>query len=208
MINSIVEGMYVIAEDISEKKRIEEKIKKNQQILDAYFNSTGEIIMIADENYTTIEFNAQAIAESNNIFAENIEIGSNLQNFAQLAHFKEFPAYYTQALQGQSSQIDYRWSSNDTIEHWHKLSFIPIKNRITLNSEFLVALVIRDITEEKHKRGPTLENTTNFDAYFNSTGEVIVISDSDYKVIAFNAQAITESTSIFGEEISVVAQHG
>ncbi|MFN5310120.1 MAG: PAS domain S-box protein [Candidatus Kapaibacterium sp.] len=205
MINDIVEGVYVIAEDISEKKLIEEKFKKNQQLLDAYFNSTGEVIIIADENYTIIEFNAQAVAESNNIFAKSIEIGSNVQDFAHLAHFKEFSAYYTQALHGQSSHIDYRWTSNNTIEHWHKLSFIPIKNRITLNSEFLVALVIRDITEEKHNQDQLLKTRQILDAYFNSSGEVIVISDSDYKVIAFNAQALAESVGIFGGEISVGA---
>lgn len=148
MINDTVEGIYVIAEDITDKKHNEEQLLKTQQILDAYFNSTGEVIVISDSEYKIIAFNAQAITESTKIFGGEVYPGKNMAEYAQQTGFKEFNNIYNRVLNGETIELDRHWVI-DNYEGWRHISYVPVKNMIDTKSEFLVAFVIRDITDRK-----------------------------------------------------------
>jgi len=178
MINDTVEGIYVIAEDITDKKHNEEQLLKTQQILDAYFNSTGEVIVISDSEYKIIAFNAQAITESTKIFGGEVYPGKNMAEYAQQTGFKEFNNIYNRVLNGETIELDRHWVI-DNYEGWRHISYVPVKNMIDTKSEFLVAFVIRDITDRKkleislQERTNLLEKVTTLSPVFITVSEVI-----------------------------------
>ncbi len=177
MINDIVEGIYVIAEDITEKKQNEEQLLKTRQILDAYFNSSGEVIVISDSNYKVIAFNAQALAESAGIFGGEISVGASMEEYAKQTGFKEFHQIYARILNGETIELDRHWRLNN-YEGWRHISYMPVKNQIDSRSDYLVAFVIRDISDRKklelslQERTKLLERVTTLSPVFITVSEI------------------------------------
>lgn len=226
MINDIVEGIYVIAEDITEKKQNEEQLLKTQQILDAYFNSTGEVIVISDSDYKVIAFNAQAIAESVSIFGEEISVANSMAEYAQKTGFKEFHNIYSRILSGETIELDRHWTIGD-YEGWRHVSYIPIKNKIDENGEYLVAFVIRDITDRKkleislQERTKLLEKVTTLSPVFItvseiSSGNIIYSGRSMFAELGYSDDDIKEimskgfsegSTLLIPYDMDIVRSH-
>lgn len=214
MINDIVEGIYVIAEDITEKKQNEEQLLKTRQILDAYFNSSGEVIVISDSDYKVIAFNAQALAESAGIFGGEISVGASMEEYAKQTGFKEFHQVYARILNGETIELDRHWRLNN-YEGWRHISYMPVKNQIDSRSDYLVAFVIRDISDRKklelslQERTKLLERVTTLSPVFITVseianGNVIYSGRSMFTELGYSIDVIKEIMSKGFEEGSKI----
>lgn len=214
MINDIVEGVYVIAEDITEKKQNEEQLLKTRQILDAYFNSSGEVIVISDSDYKVIAFNAQALAESAGIFGGEISVGASMEEYAKQTGFKEFHQVYARILNGETIELDRHWRLNN-YEGWRHISYMPVKNQIDSRSDYLVAYVIRDISDRKklelslQERTKLLERVTTLSPVFITVseianGNVIYSGRSMFTELGYSIDVIKEIMSKGFEEGSKI----
>lgn len=168
--------------DVTEKRTAEEKLKRSESTLKAIFNSTTEAFILLDENYIIKTFNSKA--NDRNIVAKDIEIGTNILNYAEESKKDYLKNYFEKVLKGETITYETLVPKKDAhSQKWVHVTLSPVKTNNVINGICIKRSDITDrkIIEEELKTSEArfrslIENSTDMLTLFNENGIMTYIS--------------------------------
>lgn len=137
------DGIAVYFIDITEQKKIQEKIYIDEQNLRAIINNTDDVIWSIDCNYRLITANTAFWERIKAKFG--IQEGALTRNDFDKEMFKEWEDYYQRAFAGEAFRT-VRTNENGEKPNYQEVHFNPIRNK---QQEVIgISCFARDITEQ------------------------------------------------------------
>lgn len=176
--------------DVTEERKLQEKISYNERNLQALINNTKDMIWSVNAQMKVISANESFKKKIYESTGHTVAIGDNL---LMLDYDKEairqWEAYYRKALSGKSYKI---------IDHGLRveMSFYPIRNREEVIG---VSCFCRDITEELKLQEMLAANERNLRALIDNTADFVWSVDTQLKVVTINktfADFLYETTGL------------
>lgn len=143
-------GVSKNTRDITNKKQSEHKIKEQEYLLHAIYQSTSEASTFIDRELI-IRYNNQVAREiTRQVFGRAATVGENSLDYVLPEYRAEFAAYYAQVLQGESIVVE-----RTDGQHWWQFSMYPVYDQT--NQTIGIAHNVQDITERKNRELTILE---------------------------------------------------
>lgn len=146
-INGTVVSVYVIVKDITEEQRNLEELINSTNILQAFFNSTQESIVIFTPDCRIRAFNNTFAEKSKALINKDPKPGDSILDYISPGREEYFNTHLPKALNGEKiwyeASVDY---GDRTI--WWDVNYTPLFNE--KNEVTLVAFTTLDITNRKH----------------------------------------------------------
>jgi len=139
-------GAVHIIRDITERKRAEEGLKRQNELLNAIINSIKDIIIVAlDRDYRYIAFNEKHRQEMKKVYNADIELAQCMLDYISVPEVRPIAkASYDRVLKGESfTEIQ----KQPNLDIWYEFFWSPI--RTTEGQISGITIFIRDITERK-----------------------------------------------------------
>lgn len=191
------------AQDISDRRRIEEELSFSEQKLQAMFNSMQDAYLLIDREYRILAFNTAAALRAKDMHnRRTLQVGDNMLDhyLAPIFHLG-FRQSFERALKGEQVIAERFFISPITNEPtWIEARYLPVVD--SNKSVFAVSLVIADITERKTAEEQLLLSEQKLSAFFNSSRDVYILVNRHHEVIAFNRTAQQE-TKALGKELQI-----
>lgn len=200
IISGAVEGVFSIAEDITDKVKAEQELRKTQRIISAYFNSTGDGIIIADKDYSIVAFNAKANNNTEAVLGKSLLVGGKLIDYTVASTIGDFLVDYDRAVNGEMRTVEFSLGEGEN-KSWWRILYIPVED-IERNNR-LVAFVAQNTTDIIKAEYEIRNKEQILDAYFNSTVDSIIITDHQSNIVAFNKVASTESLIMLNQPLRI-----
>jgi PAS domain S-box-containing protein len=190
------EGMpryyLTIIEDITERKRAAEAFKEKTKELEGYFNSSLDLLCIADTDGNFLRLNP----EWEHVLGYPVEELEG-KRFLDFVHPQDLDPTL-QAISVLSSQekilnFTNRYRSRDGTYKWIEWRARPQGS--------LIYAVARDITERKQAEKSSQESETNLQAILGSTNDIIASYDRDIRLVVYNKACSEVYRQLFGIEI-------
>ena len=181
-------------QDVTERKRAEDTLKKTEANLSALVESTQDLIWSVDLDYRLITFNKA--------LQQNIEKDYHVR-LAQGMRFHEvllperaalWPQFYKRVLEEGPFRIEYIRIDGG----WMELSFNPI---LVDGKAIGVSVFGKDITEQKRSEAAIKKADANLSALIESTQDLVWAVDLDYHLIVFNRKLVENIQNNFGAQI-------
>lgn len=138
------EGLTVFVRDITLTKKQQEKIKEQDKILRAIYNSNTEGNVFIDHNFIIRYINKRAYEVNKQIFHQDSKVGDNAFNYVAPELREQFLNLYQQALAGNNYTFE-RWYNNQCLE----ISILPVYDE--QNQIIGISILFQDITDRKIK---------------------------------------------------------
>ncbi|MGD0202650.1 MAG: PAS domain S-box protein [Candidatus Bathyarchaeia archaeon] len=175
-------------EDITERKKMEEKVREDRDMLEALTQSIGAGFVIISKDYHIIY--------ANNFIREykGDSIGKLCYTVLNTLNAPCSDCGVAKIFAGKT-EVDSHEYFSTTLEgrpYWVEIVASPIRNKngnITAASEICV-----DITEKKQREKELRESREEFKALFNSNPQAVAYSDENFCVISINPKF----TEVFG----------
>jgi len=176
------DGLAVYFKDISERKKLQDKILNNEKSLRAIINNTKDIIWSMDTNMNIISAN-QAYYDRVALLTANKPYDELTTNDFEKERVEKWTGYFSKALSGKTFKV----VEEDTVDGdtvFEEISFNPIydKDNIIVG----VSCFSRDVSAERILHDKILKNEQNLLATINNTNDSIWSVDKDLKVILIN----------------------
>jgi PAS domain S-box-containing protein len=142
-----VEGLSIFLRDISEEKKVQQKLSFNKKNLDALINNTTDLIWSIDKNMCILSANKAFLDKFENHFGLTLNIGDKLSSDGFNDYdTNKWEEKYDRAFKGESFTIINEENRNGQSEYY-EISFNPIYSED--NEVFGAGCFARDITERK-----------------------------------------------------------
>jgi PAS domain S-box-containing protein len=177
--NRIIEGTVI---DISEKVKIEQRLKKVERKFSLISDNTNDLIAILDENFKHIYINKKAYF---NIlgFKENEVLGKLVRDFIHPEDIKRISNATTKELLKGEMLEEYRVRTKNGNYIWVESKGSFIKE----NQEIIgVIFISRDITSKKGSEQKLKESESKYRTLFESSTDGIYYTDVEGKFVEFN----------------------
>ena len=189
-----------------ERKRAEEKLKRQNILLNAIINSAKDTIIIAlDKNYRYLAFNENHRLEMKKVYNTDIEIGQCMLDYISIPEIKTLVKIsYDRVLNGESF-TEIQWQPN--IDIWYEFNWSPIR---TAEGEIIgINVFISDITKRKRAeevlrlQSEILQNMSEGVQLTRASDEVIVFTNPRFEVM-FGYQ----NGELLGKNVNILNSHG
>ncbi|MBN1487626.1 MAG: PAS domain S-box protein [Anaerolineae bacterium] len=118
-------GFQSVGQDITERRQVEEALKKNEANLAAIIENTPDAIWSVDEEFRIVKFNSPAKQRCKIIFGKEMQSGMSVADIVPPASQRQWIERYKRAIQGDSFTLEEQYTlNNQTIAF--ELSFYPI----------------------------------------------------------------------------------
>ncbi|HEY4326941.1 MAG TPA: PAS domain S-box protein [Mucilaginibacter sp.] len=147
----IFEGRPVrlsLTNDVTEKLKAEESLKKSEANLQAILNTTDTAYALFDIDLNVLAFNQKAIEFVNQQYGHNPEKGDRLVDFFPQDRFPQFISYTKNVLKGNNINFEIDYRQPDGSVFWYYVRLFPITDDKKEILGILIALY--DITERKN----------------------------------------------------------
>jgi PAS domain S-box-containing protein len=177
-----------VERDVTERKKMEEKVREDQDMLEALTQSIGAGFVIISKDYHIIY--------ANNFIREykGDSIGKVCYTVLNTLNSPCLDCGVAKIFAGKT-EVDSHEYFSTTLEgrpYWVEIVASPIRNKdgnIIAASEIVV-----DITEKKQREKELRESREEFKALFNSNPQAVAYSDENFCVISINPKF----TEVFG----------
>ncbi|MCW4032516.1 MAG: PAS domain S-box protein [Candidatus Bathyarchaeota archaeon] len=150
ILNRRIVGFQVIANDISDRKKIEEELKKSEEIyrntstfLDNILSNMSDWLFVIDEDYTLQFINETARNIHGDIIGEKCY--KAVRNLKRPCHYKGVPCEVQQILENGKDYFEDTRMADEV----GKISHVRAKPTKTSDGKKAVISVVRDVTDEK-----------------------------------------------------------
>lgn len=183
-IEPVPEGILILTEDVTERKRVEKNLQEKTNILESFFENTLTLIAMLDKNFNFIRVN-KAYADSENQDVDFF-IGKN--------HFDLYPSdaksIFEEVVRTKSVyraiERPFTYSDNPqkSVTYWD-WTLMPLLNK---NSEVeSLILTMLNVSERVKAKEKLVENEKFLTSLFNSINDAIfIISIPDRKILNVN----------------------
>ncbi len=172
--------------DITDKKIIENELKKSQINLLSLIEHTNIIIWSINKNYELVSFNKQYSELFYKVFGFYPIQGYNLQLLGS-KHIKFWEKYYQAAFKGEKFSKEIFFSVKGS-NYYYDTHFYPIPN---LNNKIeAITIYANDITEKKLQQIEKQKTLDLLDAVFSQSGDGLAIFDYNGNIIKCNQRLL------------------
>jgi PAS domain S-box-containing protein len=188
---------YIIVEtDITYQKQQQEILKRTETELNAFFNSSGSILILFDKSLRITTFNKKAESFIQNQFNFRIQLGNTILNIFKLFEFEKFGEFALNTLNGQGFE-NFEIQLNK-IEIWWNIRFRSIYDSfgVIIGGSFTAI----DITEKKLAEIVLKQSEERFNLVSKATFDAIWDWDIE-KNSLFRGEGYY---TLFGYEIGVL----
>ncbi|WP_027002118.1 PAS domain-containing protein [Hugenholtzia roseola] len=143
-------GVTLKTVNIDDRKQAERKMKEQDYILRAIYNSTTEAITFIDKNFLVRFGNQVAKGFTKQFFGKEAQLGDNVFDYTLPEYQEEFRDYFERVLSGEHITMDYKYNKN----YW-KLSLYPVYD----DEHIIIGIAhnVLDITKRKEKEEVVLK---------------------------------------------------
>lgn len=188
----IFEGIparIILANDITQKKKAEEKLKASENLFRALIENTNDIITLMNENFELI-YRSPSAARITGWTNEDM-IGVNA---TRNIHPDDKPGLSTvikEIMLNPGKNIYYKFRMKHKQGHYLWIEGVYIN---MLQDKYVKAILFnfRDITERKNAEQKIITSEANLKAIFNSTAEGFILTDTNGLVKTFNHKVFEE----------------
>ena len=196
-----INGASIIARDITEKKAIEEKIRKSESNLNTIIENSTECFVLTDKNLSIKAFNKKAVESVLLQFGPGkIEEGAPFLDYIHTERKELLKAALTKVLRGEMIQYESDFYKKDGAPYWFHASFIPVMEKNEVSG---ICVAVRDITDQKSREKQLLESEENLKAVFENTTQGFILVELDGTIKLFNQNATKFGFSAYGRKMEV-----
>lgn len=175
-------------QDITERKEMEEKLRKSEVNLTAIIENTDAYIYSLDREFRYITFNSLLKKTMQQVYDVEIKPGMKIFGYLDKVDQKEanfWKSTYTKALTGEAIQFVKEYDSAGAKSH---LEFFI--NPIIENGQVIgLSCSARNITRQRMAEVQLLKSEANLQTIFDHTETIYVLLDKDLNILSFNAAA-------------------
>ena len=190
--NGVTCGLLCLGYDISEKEHASLEALEYAQKIDNIIENITDGFLIIDRNWTIIRVNK--VFEQYIGVSRNQVVGKVLWEVFPDHTYYHYPAAFRKAMQENTKEsfLDY----NEVEQRWYKGTVYPSEEGITV--------IFSDVTEKKQTEERIRESGNKLAAILNSTSDINILIDPEYKILSFNKTAY-ESTKVLyeGKQLTV-----
>jgi len=137
----------VMSNDVTEKLKAEELLKKSEANLKAIMDTTDTAYALLDKELNVVAFNQMAVKFVNSQFQHNPVQGDKFADYFPKERFSQFLSYSNQVLMGANINYEANYPQNDGSVLWYDVRLFPITNK--QNEIFGLMISLSDVTERK-----------------------------------------------------------
>lgn len=189
--NDKILGVFAAARDITERKRIEAKLRDSESRLRAIIENEPECIKIVDANGNLVQMNPAGLKM---IEADDMEqvIGKSVLSVIAPEHRKAFADMHERIIGGKTEQLEYEIIGIKGGRRWVDTHAVPMKEA---DGHMVHLAVTRDINERKHA-----ENQLRIAATVFESQEGMLVTDANQTILRVN-KAFTRITGYSSAEV-------
>lgn len=175
--------LYTVWRDITERKRAEEQLKDNEKRYRLLVNNAGVLIYSYDKNGILTLMNRKCAKYLNGKPSDFI--GKNMFEFMSKEYAQRNLARIKKGFQtGKGEEYEHDFATN-TLGKRHLWTIMqPIKN--SMGEVVEIQFISSDLTEQKQAEQKQKESEQKFKHIFNSSIDIIVISDFNRNIVEGN----------------------
>ncbi len=192
-----------ISFDITDRKNIEETLRKNNYLLNAIFENAFESLWVIDRNYKLVFANSIFLNEMRTAFGKEIKSGDNILNLVGGEEYDEWKEYYDRAVKGEKYILE-RQRKYAKEETWTEYRFGPVLDEEGISHGATVLAL--NITDRKKVEHSLIASERNFRSYYNQTpammhsidpeGRLLYISDYWLKRMGYERDEVLGRPSV------------
>ncbi len=174
------EGILCIVSDITDRKRAEEELKRNQEILSAFMNAATESFGIFDNNLNLIEINERGLNGWTPGTKKDDLLGKNLEEFVPIFRGNDKSKLFKKVIEtGQPYH-----SSDEVTGPEYGNAHLEIRAFKVGDG---LGLITDDISERIRAQETIKTSQANLLALIENTDDIIVLVDSEGKGVVMNS---------------------
>lgn len=178
------DGTYqAFVRDISERKKIEEKLKTSESHLRSIIEAEPECIKLLNKQGELLEMNPAGLKM---VEADNLEQvkGFQVHNLVTPEYRKEFKAITNEVFEGKSKTLTFELVGLKGNHRWLETHAVPLRNS---KGEIISLLgVTRDITDKKIAENELQKSELNYRSLIDQAPEGIFITAPDHFILEAN----------------------
>ncbi len=189
--NDKILGVFATARDITERKRIEAKLRDSESRLRAIIENEPECIKIVDANGNLVQMNPAGLKM---IEAESVEqvIGKSVLSVIAPEHRQAFTDMHERIIAGKSEQLEYEIIGIKGGRRWVDTHAVPMRDA---NGHTVHLAVTRDINERKYAEHQLRIAATVFESQ-----EGMMVTDANQIILRVN-KAFTRITGYSSADV-------
>jgi PAS domain S-box-containing protein len=187
-----------IINDVTERRKAEQKILQSEANLKIIFDNTSEGFVLLDREATIMAFNNKA--EIYNIFSKTkkFRLGHSIYDFIPDSRKPFFQNVMEKVLNGESFQYERSYKSGNGV-FWLEFSVSPVM----VDDEIKGACFSgHDITEKKLTEQEREFDRNNLKALINNTNDLMWSIDRNFRLITSNEAFDKTAKNLFGTVLS------
>lgn len=161
---------YVIVEaDITAQKQQQEKLNRSESDLNSFFNSSGSILVLFDNDFKVLAFNKKAQLIIYEILNTSIQIGGSVFSMIPSPSIETFRYFATEALAGRGT--DNKETQFPGSDLWWNSRYLPLYDSfgVIIGASFSAI----DITDKKKAESVLIENEQRYNLVTKATFDAI-----------------------------------
>ena len=152
-----VSGFIATAKDMSERRRVQEELRKSEANLRAIFDNTNKAYILLDKHYRIVAFNKTASEGSIIYFNNELKEGSSILDYID-ERLKYFRNGFEKAMRGETVRAERRYKLHGHVL-WFEFTYNPV---LTSKGEMIgICLGVMDITERKISEEKVIEQNND-----------------------------------------------
>ncbi|MEW6554326.1 MAG: PAS domain S-box protein [Actinomycetota bacterium] len=181
-----VRGIVISARDITERRLLEEDLRRSEEYFRYITENTHDIISVLDAD-GVLRYVSPSIKNITGYEAEEI-IGQRAFDLIHPDDIANTMSIFTEGVResAPAARAEYRWMHKDGTWHIHEAFGINALDNPSMHGVIVHA---RDITERKRWEGALRESEEKYRLIYDFTGEAIYTYDTDFVVIGVNKKA-------------------
>ncbi|WP_064036877.1 bacteriohemerythrin [Methylomonas methanica] len=189
--NDKILGVFAAAREITERKRIEAKLRDSESRLRAIIENEPECIKIVDANGNLVQMNPAGLKMIEAESAEHV-IGKPVLSVIAPEHRKAFADMHERIIAGKSEQLEYEIIGIKGGRRWVDTHAVPMKEA---DGHMVHLAVTRDINERKYA-----ENQLRIAATVFESQEGMLVTDANQIILRVN-KAFTRITGYSSADV-------
>jgi PAS domain S-box-containing protein len=192
-------AVQVMIRDITERKRVEEKMAQQRSTLEAVLESSDGPIFSVDRSYCYTSFNTRHAEVMKALFGSDIAVGHNILEYHSNPQDRlTAQTNFDRGLRGESVTLEAFAGDEARTRRYFQISHNPVRGaggQVTG-----VAVYARDLTERKRAEEALRETRDYLENLFEHANAPIIVWEPDLRITRFN-RAFERLTGRRAEEV-------
>ena len=173
--------VVILNRDITRRKETEEKLRLQEGLLRAIYESAGQSVTFIDEALQVVFFNQVAENFVKQVFKKQKKAGRSVLEYVLPGDVKEFEQHYKRALRGEPVYFE-----KETQRKWWRFYIYPVYDKAGKVTG--IAQNVAEVTERKEREIELRENKERLNKTIEAIPHPLLIADDQLRITYVNEQ--------------------